>query len=98
MSILQSKRRLAFILACLLAFFLIISPLLDVYGEHDHSCSANRCMLCLATAAISVVWKAVTVAVFCTFFAFLTICPGTSCDESSGRASTPVTLRNKITS
>ena len=54
MSAFHVKRTATFALAVILASFLLISALLGVYGKHDHTCSPNRCLLCLATGALSV--------------------------------------------
>ena len=58
MAFFEPKRQTAFLLALLLFVFLLISPLLDVYGEHDHSCSPAECALCITANAISVLRKA----------------------------------------
>lgn len=54
MAVSHIKRPATFALALILVSFLLLSPLLGVYGKHDHTCSANRCALCLASGAISV--------------------------------------------
>lgn len=53
MSFSTAKKASAIIMALVILSFLFLSPLLDVYGEHDHSCSANRCILCLASNVLS---------------------------------------------
>ena len=53
MKIFRFRRAVALAFALILTAFLLFSPLLDAYGVHDHSCSANKCILCLATGAIS---------------------------------------------
>ena len=62
MAFFEPKRQTAFLLALLLFVFLLISPLLDVYGEHDHSCSPAECALCITANAISVLRKASLIA------------------------------------
>ena len=53
MAFFKPKRLSALALALILTFFSLLFPLLDVYGSHDHSCSVNKCILCLASNAIS---------------------------------------------
>ena len=99
MHILNAKRLSAFSLALIMASFLLLSPLIDVYGEHDHSCSPNKCINCLTSGVLSYlrdylflalsIAVALTVAHISSFFRFL---------NNIVITFSPVLLKTKITS
>ena len=99
MSFFETKRLFAIVLALLLASFFLLSPLLNVYGEHNHTCSVNRCMLCLTSGVLSVLRDIFAVSLICAVYALLAICLlNVRRADFSARNSTPVDLKIKITS
>ena len=99
MNIFRFRRALALAFALILTAFLLFSPLLDVYGVHDHSCSANKCILCLASGAASLLRD---LFIFALIFAAAALTTVLFRFSPSGRRTvavpSPVELKNKITS
>lgn len=97
MSFFNARRLSAIVLAALLAILLPLSPLLDAYGEHNHSCSPSKCGLCNVSAVLSrlrdicAIASALTV---CAIAAFRLICAGL--EGFGGRRATPILLKVKI--
>ena len=99
MKILRFGKAAALILALILAAFLLFSPLLDVYGAHDHSCSANKCILCLASGAVSFLRDLFFFAVISAAAVLITMLFRASVDPARAvTVPSPVSLKNKITS
>ncbi len=99
MPISKARRVSVLALAVLLALLPVLSPLLDVYGEHDHSCSANKCILCLASGAISILRDIAFFAVISAAAAMIAVPVRLSFNRHRAVSDTsPVLLKNKITS
>lgn len=100
MAYLNIRRLFAVFLALIFVSFLILSPLIDVYGEHDHSCSSCICVLCLTSSGLSRLLETcvlVGVYIAATFYFILY---GFVCrrDGDADTNATLVTLKTKITS
>ena len=98
MSFSTAKRASAIIMALVLLSFLFLSPLLDVYGEHDHSCSANRCILCLASNVLSFLRDISFFYLLCAGAALIPIISFLFSSYLKPSISSPVSLKTKITS
>ncbi len=100
MAIFEPKRQLALAFALILLAFLLFSPLLDVYGEHDHSCSRAECALCVTTNAISALRDGCLVAMIAcaVITAHLRICGLLPALLRSQLSTSPVTLKTEILS
>lgn len=93
------KRIGAFITALFFLAFLTLSPSTGLYCEHDHSCCANKCPVCLAVNAFSGLRISLR-AMLCTVAILLFIYTRDPMrTEDSGAASpSPVEMKTKITS
>ncbi len=99
MTIFRFRRAWALAFALILAAFLLFSPLLDVYGVHDHSCSANKCILCLTSGAASFLRDLCIFALFFAAAALPTVLFRISLGgRQTATVPSPVALKNKITS
>ena len=100
MAIWEPKRQLALALALILSAFLLFSPLLDVYGEHNHSCSPAECSLCITANAISVLRKFSLVALitYAALSAHLKPYGAIRSFTQAPHFASPVTLRTEILS
>lgn len=93
------KRALAIFAAIMTLAFLMLSPAAEFYGEHDHSCCANDCIVCLVTNAFSEL-RTYLGAILCTanILLFIFICEVTHFREIFTSLTSPVALKTKITS
>ena len=100
MAIFETKRLLAFAFALILLAFLLFSPLLDVYGEHDHSCSRAECALCVTANALSALRDGCLIALIAcaVITAHLRICGILPTLFRAHLSASPVTLKNEILS
>ncbi len=99
MSISLHKRAFAVGAAVILLVFLILSPAAELYGTHDHGCSANKCLICLVANVLSDLRISLG-AILCTAAIFLLINAYEAMhpEEMLVKASSPVALKTKITS
>ena len=99
MSNTAGKRITAAVTVIFLVFFLTLSPAAELYGEHDHSCSANDCLICLVANALSDIRSSFG-ALFCAAAIFLLIyvCDAVRFGEVRAYITSPVALKTKITS
>lgn len=93
------KRILAITVLALLLIFLTVSPAAELYGEHDHSCCPNDCLICLVANALSELRTSFG-AFACTaaIFLFIYVCEAIRFGEAGKNSSSPVALKTKITS
>ena len=99
MSLCVLRRVGAGILAIFLLVSLAISPAAELYGEHDHSCSANSCLVCLCANALSRLLTDVYAVLCATFFILIIyILLNRAAVADITLPSTPVELKTKITS
>ena len=100
MAFFEPKRQTAFLLALLLFVFLLISPLLDVYGEHDHSCSPAECSLCITANAISILREVSLIALltYAVLSVHLSLYGAFRSYTQLPHFASPVTLRTEILS
>lgn len=99
MSKLSCKRGFAIFAAIILLAFLMLSPLAKLYGEHDHSCCTNDCLICLVTNALAGLRISLR-AMLCTaaILLFIYACEVMRFGGLITALSSPVTLKTKITS
>lgn len=99
MSNIGYKRAFAITAAIMLLAFLMLSPAAELYGEHDHSCSPNDCLICLVANSLSEL-RISFGAMLCTatILLFIYICEAMRFREVRSYASSPVALKTKITS
>ena len=99
MSFYGRKRAFAVIAVIFLLVFLVLSPMAELYGKHDHGCSTNRCLICLVSSAFSEIRIA-----FCVFlcsaanFLYIYVCAALRIAEILPDSSSPVALKTKINS
>lgn len=100
MAIFEPQRQLAFALALILSAFLLFSPLLDVYGEHNHSCSSAECALCVTANALSALRDGCLIALIpcAVITAHLRICGILPTLFRAYLSASPVTLKNELLS
>lgn len=93
------KRTVAVTAALMLLAFLMLSPIAKLYGEHDHSCCTNDCLLCLVSNALSGLRISLR-SMLCTvaILLFICTCEATRFGEIITSLSSPVALKTKITS
>ncbi len=93
------KRVIAILAAVILLAFLTLSPLSELYGEHDHSCCTNDCLICLVSSALSELRISLR-AMLCTIaiLLFIYVCEAMRFGELYTALSSPVALKTKITS
>ena len=99
MSNLMLKRTFAILAAVMLLAFLMLSPLSELYGEHDHSCCTNDCLVCLVTNALSglrISLRSMLCAI--AIILFIHTCEAMRFGEIYTASSSPVALKTKITS
>ena len=93
------KRTAAMLAAVMLLAFLMLSPLSELYGEHDHSCCTNECLICLVTNALSGL-RIPLRSMICTtaILLFIYACEVMQFGVFITSSSSPVALKTKITS
>lgn len=93
------KRTAAMLAAVILLAFLMLSPLSELYGEHDHSCCTNHCLICFVSNALAELRISLR-GVLCTIaiILFIYVCEAMRICELFSAFSTPVALKTKITS
>ncbi len=93
------KRAFAVVAAIILLTFLLLSPAAELYGEHDHSCCANCCLICLVTNVLSEL-RTSFAAALCAAVILLFISTYEYARSGGIRhnSSSPVALKTKITS
>ena len=99
MSKLSCKRGFAIFAAIVLLAFLMLSPLAELYCEHDHSCCTNECLICLVTNALSGL-RIPLRSMICTtaILLFIYACEVMQFGVFITSSSSPVALKTKITS
>lgn len=99
MSISVFKRTLAIFAAILLLAFLTLSPIAGLYGEHNHGCCPQDCLLCLVTSALAG-FRISLRDMLCTagILLFIYMCEEIRFGELPTALSSPVALKTKITS
>ncbi len=93
------KRVIAILAAVMLLAFLTLSPLSELYGEHDHSCCTNDCLICLVTNALAelrISLRSMLCAI--AILLFIYACEAMRFGELYSALSSPVALKTKITS
>lgn len=93
------KRAWAVFAAVVLLAFLMLSPLCEFCGEHDHSCCANHCLICFVSntlAELRISLRGVLCAI--AIILFIYVCEAMRTCELFAAFSTPVALKTKITS
>ena len=93
------KRAWAVFAAVVLLAFLMLSPLCEFCGEHDHSCCTNDCLVCLVSHTFEELHTYLG-ALICPAAILLFIYIGTAMrfGELHIALSSPVALKTKITS
>ena len=93
------KRAVAFFAALMLLVFLMLSPVAELYGEHDHSCCTSDCLICLVSNALAELRISLR-AVLCTIaiLIFIYVCEAMRFGGFYTAFSSPVALKTKITS
>ena len=99
MSFYGRKRTFAVFAAVFLLVFLMLSPMAELYGKHDHGCSPNRCLICLVSSAFSELKVAIG-AFLCSaaIFLYIYVCTAVRNADISPEALSPVALKTKINS
>ena len=93
------KRMVAAVTVVIFIIFLSLSPVAELYGEHDHSCSANDCLICLVANALSDLRTSFGAFVCAAaIFLFIYVCESIRLGEVRCYVSSPVALKTKITS
>lgn len=93
------KRAAAMLAAVILLAFLMLSPIAELYGEHDHSCCTNHCLICFVSntlAELRISLRGVLCAI--AIILFINVCEAMRTCELFAAFSTPVALKTKITS
>ena len=93
------KRGVALLAAVMLLAFLILSPVAELYCEHDHSCCTKDCLICLVSNALAELRISLR-AMLCTIaiLLFIYVCETMRFGEIFTALSSPVALKTKITS
>ena len=93
-------RRIFILLIAVILFAVpIITPLLELSGSHNHTCSAARCLLCTVSGTLSTITDLFAVLI-CTLLPFIILIIHSSSVElrSAARTDTPIVLKTKILS
>ena len=93
------KRAAAMLAAVILLAFLMLSPIAELYCEHDHSCCTNDCLVCFVSNALAELRISLR-AVICTIalLIFIYVCNAMRIGEIFTAFASPVALKTKITS
>ena len=93
------KKLMSILAAVMLLAFLILSPVAELYGEHDHSCCTKDCLICLVSNALAELRISLR-AVLCTIaiLLFIYVCEAMRFGGFYTAFSSPVALKTKITS
>jgi hypothetical protein len=93
------KRGVALLAAVMLLAFLMLSPLAELYCEHDHSCCTKDCLICLVSNALAELRISLR-AMLCTIaiLLFIYVCEAMRSGGFYIAFSSPVALKTKITS
>lgn len=98
MSISLYKRLFAIATAVIFLAFLLLSPITELFCEHDHSCCTKDCPACLVANAFSGMQLS-TRALLCTVAILLFIYTRVAIRFGEpNSASSPVAMKTKITS
>ena len=93
------KRAIAMLAAVILLAFLMLSPIAELYCEHDHSCCTNHCLICFVSntlAELRISLRGVLCAI--AIILFIYVCEAIRTSELFAAFPTPVALKTKITS
>ena len=86
-------------LAVILLVIPIITPLLELSGSHNHTCSAARCLLCIVSGTLRTITDLFAILIF-TLLPFIILIAHSSSAalRSAARTDTPIALKTKILS